>query len=150
MKILLDSNILTRSVQPSHPMCLTAVNAVTALRNQNDLLCVAPQSLYEFWVVATRPLGENGIGLTIQQAGAELARIRAFFELLPDNATTYSVWEKLVRQHQVKGKPAHDARFAALMITHGVTHMLTFNFSDFKRFNQITAIDPHSVAQSNP
>lgn len=37
------------------------------------------------------------------------------FELLPENAGDYPVWERLVIQYRVIGKPAHDARLTAAM-----------------------------------
>ena len=55
MSTLLDTNILTRCAQPTHPMCQPATDALTLLRQQGDELCLVPQNFYEFWVVATRP-----------------------------------------------------------------------------------------------
>jgi ssRNA-specific RNase YbeY (16S rRNA maturation enzyme) len=50
-------------------------------------------------------------------------------------------------QHDVKGKNAHDARLFAYMLIHGVTHLLTFNLSDFTRFAEIQVIDPVTAVQ---
>ncbi|MEI6442036.1 MAG: hypothetical protein WCO29_02610 [Nostocales cyanobacterium ELA583] len=37
------------------------------------------------------------------------------------------------------GVNVHDARLVAVILAHGLTHILTFNISDFKRYsNQIT------------
>src|SRR5437879_5396477 len=115
MNILLDSNILTRSAQPTHPMHQTAVLSVKTLRGRGDELFIAPQSLYEFWVVATRPIQSKGLGMTFQQSAAELVRIRSFFRFLPETRATYNEWEKLILQYQVMGKPSHDSRYAAVM-----------------------------------
>ncbi len=38
------------------------------------------------------------------------------------------------------GKQAHDTRLVAAMIAHEMTHILTFNTDDFKRFSEITAV----------
>jgi hypothetical protein len=45
------------------------------------------------------------------------------------------------------GKKVHDARLVAAMITHQMTHLLTFNIDDFKRkrFSAIVVVDPRSV-----
>lgn len=74
MNTLLDTNILTRSVQPNHPMHQLAVDAVAALRQQGDQLYLVPQTLYEFWVVCTRPITQNGLGLSAADTQAEVAR----------------------------------------------------------------------------
>ena len=103
------------------------------------------QNLIEFWAVATRPAESNGLGLEVGEAAAELDRLKTIFGLLPDTPAIYLEWERLVRAHQVKGKEAHDARIAAAMLAHGVTHILTFNGGDFKRFAGVKAVDPADV-----
>jgi predicted nucleic acid-binding protein len=111
---------------------------------------VVPQVLYEFWVTATRPLAANGLGLSAAAAAAELARLKGLFTFLPDTAAIYPEWERVVTLHQVTGKNAHDARLVAAMGVHGLTHLLTFNTTDFARFPGVTALDPASVAASPP
>jgi hypothetical protein len=46
----------------------------------------------------------------------------------------------------VKGKQVHDARLVAAMVSHKMTHLLTFNIDDFKRFSEIISVNPQSVA----
>lgn len=53
MSTLVDTNILLRAAQPSHPMHQAAVDAVAILRQQGESLCLVPQIVYEFWVVCT-------------------------------------------------------------------------------------------------
>ena len=47
--------------------------------------------------------------------------------LLPDNAAVYAQWRKIIVQYGVSGVQVHDARLAAAMYIHGVTHILTLN-----------------------
>jgi predicted nucleic acid-binding protein len=103
---------------------------------------VLPQNLCEFWVLATRPKKENGLGLSPTEAEAHLAKFESSFLFKADNATVYSNWRQLVTQHGVSGKNAHDARIAAALITHGITHLVTFNQDHFKRFAAIKALLP--------
>jgi len=79
MRLLLDTNILTRSAQPAHPMHADAVDAISALSTAGDELCVVPQNLIEFWAVATRPLNVNGLEMTTAQARAELFASKVSF-----------------------------------------------------------------------
>jgi len=81
MNTLLDTNILMRAAQPGHPMYATAVNAVAALRRRGDNLFLVPQNLYEFWVVGTRPLAQNGLGFTPAQARTEIDQLKKHFAL---------------------------------------------------------------------
>jgi predicted nucleic acid-binding protein len=50
-----------------------------------------------------------------------------------------------VFEHNVMGAQVHDARLAAAMSAHKLTHILTLNGSDFKRFPGITSVHPDSV-----
>lgn len=140
-----DTNVLLRSIDTGHPAQPLAQDALIQLRQEGQSLSVFPQNLIEFWAVATRPTAQNGLGLSVAETQAELTSVKALFILIPDTADIFAEWERLVVQHRVSGKQAHDARLAAAMIVHGVTHLLTFNTADFKRFTAITAVDPQSI-----
>ena len=119
--------------------------SVSVLATRRDELYVIAQNLIEFWAVATRPIINNGLGLTMGQAEQELTRLKALFTILPDTADILFKWEELVVKHQVLGKQAHDARLVAAMSVHSLTNLLTFNDSDFKRFTEITVVNPRDV-----
>lgn len=121
------------------------VTATHRLLQNGEELFVVPQNLIEFWAVATRPPSANGLGMTTAQAQAELARIKNFFRFLPDTPAIHHEWEKLVAQHDVSGRNTHDARIVAAMTVHGITHLLTFNGDDFKRYPGISVISPSEV-----
>ncbi len=142
MRVLLDTNILARMVQPGTPIQRIAKEACANLQLQGDIPCLVPQVIYELWVVLTRPASMNGLGLSAAQAEAELARIKSNFPFLSDTPGVYTEWEGLVTAYKVSGKKAHDARLVAAMTVHGLTHLLTFNFSDFTRYRGVTALDP--------
>ena len=148
MKYLVDTNILLRSVEESHPMNHAAVNAVHSLLAKGEELCIIPQNLIEFWVVATRPASVNGLGLSFALAIAQLTELKDIFTLHPDTPAIFSEWEKLVVKYQVMGKQAHDTRLVAAMKVHQITHLLTFNTDDFQRFSEIAAIDPRSISSA--
>lgn len=145
MNFVLDSNILLRMSQMTHPMHAEATQAVTALLRRGETVHIIPQNLYEFWSVATREIQYNGLGLSVSDAQIELARLTTIFLFLPDSAAIYPEWERLVTQHSVRGRDAHDTRIVATMNVHNITHLLTFNTDDFKRFPGITVISPSEV-----
>ncbi|WGV24288.1 type II toxin-antitoxin system VapC family toxin [Halotia branconii] len=146
MAYLLDTNVLLRSADPNHPMYNSATNATSLLRNQGETLCIVPQNLIEFWNVYTRPANKNGLGHTASEASEEIRRLKAFFTFLTDTASIYNEWERLAMQYQVKGVNVHDARLVAAMLVHGLTHILTFNISDFARYSEIIAVNPTAIA----
>jgi len=53
MSYLVDTNVLLRSVQKSHPMQSEAVRAINLLLRNPEAVSVIPQNLIEFWAVET-------------------------------------------------------------------------------------------------
>jgi hypothetical protein len=54
MPILIDTNLLLRSVQPAHPMHISAVRALTTPMEREEPLVVSIQNIAEFRNTATR------------------------------------------------------------------------------------------------
>jgi predicted nucleic acid-binding protein len=150
MSVLVDTNVLLRSIEPRHPMQQVAVDSVQLLRQRGELIVLVPQNVYELWAVATRPLAQNGLGLTPPEAQAEVARFKSLFPVLDDLATIFSTWEQLVVQYQAIGKSAHDARLVAAMLVHGIDQLLTFNKADFARYQPIVVLSPQDVVGPAP
>jgi predicted nucleic acid-binding protein len=140
-----DTNVLLRSIDVGHAAQPIAQNAMIRLGRDRESFSIFSQNLIEFWAVATRPVANNGLGLSIAQTGEELTNLKRLFTLLPDTADILPEWEQLVVKHQVLGKQAHDARLVAAMKVHHVTHLLTFNTEDFKRFSEITVVNPQNI-----
>jgi predicted nucleic acid-binding protein len=143
--MLVDTSVLIRTLQPHHSLFVPADRAVRLLPAQRRELHIVAQNLIELWVVATRPLGENGLGMTAAEAASELERIKSMFFFLPETPAIYPAWEALVIEHQVIGKPAHDARLVAAMQVHGITAILTFDRTGFSRYPGIEVIHPEKV-----
>lgn len=151
MRISCDTNIVLRLAEPGHVMHPDARDSTRILMQAGHELCLFQQNLFEFWAVATREKQHNGLGMLAHEADAELTRIENEFTILPDSPLTYPEWRRLVVLHQVRGKPTHDARLVAAMHVHAVTHLLTFNDADFKRYGSITVLTPAGVvAGSHP
>lgn len=145
MKILVDTNVLLRIADKSHAMHAEAVRAVDILDEQDHECLIVPQVLYEYWVVATRPKENNGLGEDVDIADLAIAKWTSAFRLLLDERGVFRIWRDLVNANRVKGKPAHDARLVAAMKRHSVTDLLTFNAGDFTRFVGIQVRTPAEV-----
>jgi predicted nucleic acid-binding protein len=145
MLILADTNILLRLVERDHPQQPTAAEALEILRTHGHRLAIVPQVVYEYWVVATRPVAANGLGMSTAEAQFELDGLWPSFKLLRDERVIFEIWQQLVLDHEVTGKRAHDARLAAAMLRHRISHLLTFNGPDFARYAEITVLEPQNA-----
>lgn len=145
-KVVLDTNILLRLANPAaaeHEVCRTAVTRVVEAGNT---LATAPQILVEFWVVATRPVDVNGLGWSPEFTRASIDAFATQFELLIETREAFNRWRALVSDTKIQGKRAHDARIAAVMLTSGVTELVTLNTDDFKNMPDLVVRHPAAVA----
>ena len=143
MIVLVDSGILIRYFQPSDPAYNGIHSHILTIQSRGDELAVSLQNTAEFWNVCTRPkTSRGGLGLTILETQRRLLILESRLPILDEHLNTYAVWRGLVLRHRVCGKQVHDARLAALMLAHGISHILTLNGADFARYPGIVIVDP--------
>jgi predicted nucleic acid-binding protein len=146
MPYFLDTNILLRSLVTDDPNHQITIQAIAFLRREKERLFIAPQNLIEFWNVATRPVDKNGLGLSPDEAQAEVALLKQLFILLPEREQIYPEWERLVKTYKVKGAKVHDTRLVSFMLVYRLSHILTYNVRDFRRFSpEITPVSPKEI-----
>lgn len=149
MGYLVDTNVLLRTLITDDPQYQVVQEAIAILRRSREQLFIAPQNLIELWNVVTRPSDKNGLGLSPIEAQAEVTRLKQLFILLPDSHRTFGEWERLAFTYQVSGTKVHDTRLVAFMMVHELTHIVTFNVKDFRRFNEeIVVRSPKDITEA--
>lgn len=152
MIYLVDTNVLLRFADRSHPLHSLIRDTIRKLRRDGHSLQVTSQNCVEFWNVATRPIERNGFGLTPTNAERLLRLIERLFPMLPDSSKVYPEWRRLVVTFDVSGVQVHDARLVASMKVNGLSHILTLNVEDFRRYTSegISAVAPGTVSETRP
>lgn len=145
MRVLVDTNILLRSVRKTHPACRIPRRALVALYRKGDELFLAPQNIREFWNVCTRPAEVNGLGLSIEATDRYTAQLEKFFAIVPESIEAFNHWRKLVVDYAVIGVKVDDARLAAVMRAYAINRIVTFTVSDFARFSGLEAVHPDKI-----
>jgi predicted nucleic acid-binding protein len=145
---LIDTNIWLRSVQRESVHHALAAEALATLIAQGNDVFITAQNVIEFWSVASRPADANGLGWPIETIQEEVDRLQAQIPLLDETTDVFAHWMQLVSAYRVIGRRVHDARLVAVMLTHGISHVLTFNHEDFRQFPMITVVTPHEVLTS--
>jgi predicted nucleic acid-binding protein len=147
MPYMADTNILLRFVAPNDPNHALVRDVMYSLLKRSEQVCYTSQNLAEFWNVCTRPItARSGFGLSVEETERRAKVIESYLTFLPDSEAVHLEWRRLVVTYGVMGVKVHDARLVALMLVYGVTHILTFNTDDFKRFSQITVVHPSEIA----
>lgn len=101
--------------------------------------------MIEYWNVCTRPLKNNGLGQTTDEAYQDYLDLCEIFTLLPEPQDISTRWLDLVRKYSVKGKQVHDARMTAFAWSYDIPIILTLNFDDYERYSEIAIETPHSI-----
>lgn len=138
----LDTNVLLihqNRADPRHSSVTAALHEATSAGKE---LCFPAQVMFEFYVVATRPIAVNGLGLSPASASRQVALCREAFSLLPDPPDLIDRWLHLCEERGVSGRPAHDARIVAWMMGQGIRRLITCNPRDFGRFDEIEWSSP--------
>jgi len=115
------------------------------LSMQGQQLYITPQNLIEFFAVATRDVSMNGLGMSPLDAYQVMTNMEKLFSLLPDREEIFTEWRRLVVAYGILGLNVHDARLVAVMLTYGITHLLTFDLKDFQVYKNILAISPKTL-----
>ena len=146
MRVLVDTNVLIRSVQKNESACRIARQALVSLYRGEHTLFLATQNVAEFWNVCTRPDGTaNGLGLSIEATDRYINQLEQFFTILPDSLHVFQIWRSLVVAHSVRGAKVHDTRLVAMMRANDIPKIVTFNVADFTRFSEIESLHPKNV-----
>jgi predicted nucleic acid-binding protein len=144
-RYLLDTNVVLRFCNPCDVQHSLATNAISCLLTQEDECFLTAQVLVELWVVATRPVEVNGLGWAVEQTRNTIEQLLNRFPLLEESSQIFPNWLDLVTVNKVMGKRTHDARIVAVMLAHEITHLLTFNPSDFVTISGITVVRPQEL-----
>lgn len=144
-KYLLDTNVVIRLCNPNDVQHNLATKAVSCLLAQGDECFLTAQIIVEFWVVATRPVEVNGLGWTVEQTRRTINQLLDRFPLLEESSDIFANWLDLVTTNNVMGKRTHDVRILTEMLSHEVTHLLTFNTRDFIVIPNIGIVNPQQL-----
>ncbi len=143
MRVLLDTNIVVRNANRDDPQHGLVAGHVQRLVEEGRELCIAAQTVFEFWVVATRPADVNGLGFSPGDARRNVDLIVDAYSLLADPPDLMARWLDLCTRYEVRGRQAHDARLVACMLSHQIGRLLTLNVADFARYPEIECLTPH-------
>lgn len=135
--ILIDSNILVYAINTSSPKNTVSRRYISTYTHE---LCITHQNIFETLRILTHPKFDNKHD-TIK-AIAAISTIADHVQLLtPQNQTPYIALE-LIRRYTITSNAIYDAYLVATILSNGVGTIATDNEKDFKRFSEITVINP--------
>lgn len=133
---VVDTNVLVYSTVSGNPWHQQSRQWLAALQNQGLHLCVTTQVLREYLVVLTRgTVFEQSF--SVDQVLAQIEALLPSLTVLDEPLAAADLLRVLVGRYEIRGKHIHDANIVAVMLTHGVHRLATYNQADFQRFDEI-------------
>jgi len=133
----IDTNVLLTASDKDRPNHTAAVHFLESGLRGEKRLFTNGQVFREYLVVATRSVENNGFGLSPNDALSNLHTFSTSIQLLNESQAVAQKLHKLAADYQLKGKRIHDANIVATMLENGLTHLKTYNQSDFTAFDFI-------------
>jgi predicted nucleic acid-binding protein len=135
--IFIDTNVLIYANNRESPLCEVARETLDELTRRGTTLFVSNQIIREYLVIMTRP-GFIEKPIPLESAIEDTKRMMKEFNLLFADRNSLDKLIELIRNYEIRGKRIHDAAIVSLMLTNGITDILTHNIDDFKSFHEIT------------
>lgn len=131
--VALDTNILLDATDEGRPRHVQAGAVFRDLPRQGVDLFLCTQVIREYLVVATRPPASNGLGMSNQDAGANVEAFRKRASVIPETLPASDLFLTWARHFQITGKRLHDLQLLATIHQAGVRVLLTSNPDDFPK-----------------
>ena len=102
---------------------------------------ISRQIIREYLAVLTRPQPWSSVP-SRQEALDDIDDLFRGYEILEDSPQVTQTLLALCRQIPISGRQIHDANIVATMLAYGEHRLLTFNTSDFRRYqDRIELVD---------
>jgi predicted nucleic acid-binding protein len=140
---LIDTNVLVHSFYDEQPQYPAAVRLRDSALEDDAGLCVAPQTVAEFYAVVTNSRRVSA-PFAPAEALAEIDKLLALpgLALLPVPSDLIQRLTQLLRRRPVLGRQVFDLQLVATMLGNGVRRIYTFNAKDFEPFQELEVIVP--------
>ena len=140
--IAIDTNILVYAHRSDSPHHEKASAALAACAQSRLAWCIPWPCIHEFFAVVTH----LRIYSPPTPPKKALDQINAWLEspslvLLTETATHWPTLQAMLANAKTIGPAVHDARIAALCLTHGVRELWSAD-RDFRRFSELKVVNP--------
>jgi uncharacterized protein len=140
--IAIDTNLLVYAHRGDSRWHGRAAQAIESLATGRNAWAIPWPCIHEFYAIVTHPRIYDPPSTPAQA----LDQLRAWREspslaLLAEGEAYWAALETIVERSRLAGPAIHDARIAALCLSHGVHELLTAD-RDFSRFPELTTRNP--------
>ncbi len=140
-RVFLDTNVLLCASDTSRKQHADALALISGAAAGGIQLFVSGQVLREYLIVATRPIRQNGLGMSPEEGLGNVELIKNRTGLAEEGRDVSEQLGQLVSRHGLRGKRIHDAGIAATMACAGIEILVSENRGDFEGIESIRILD---------
>ena len=137
-KIFLDTNSLIYLKFSSLSFHHNTKSIFISLTERNNKFHISNQILREYIASCTR----EKLHKSYEEVIFDCEEFKQTFEVFEDTKQVSVSLLEICAKYQVNGKQVHDANITATMISNSISHIITANVSDFKRYSDFIKIIP--------
>jgi predicted nucleic acid-binding protein len=148
-RVLLDTNVLLEATDEGRRFHTQALAVFQNAPGAGVDLFLGTQIIREYLVVATRPLENNGLGMSMATALDNIGRFRRRASLVAETLRSSEVFLDWAGRFGISGKKLHDLQILATASTAGMDALLTANEQDFPQSSPLTIIPLSGLDMNN-
>ncbi|HSS38925.1 MAG TPA: TA system VapC family ribonuclease toxin [Polyangia bacterium] len=140
--IAVDTNILVYAHRRESPFHAAAAACVRGLAEGDASWAIPWPCLHEFLAITTSAkIFKHATPIAIALAQVDHWRESPSLKLIGEDEGYWGPFAELVRSGEIRGAKVHDARIAAIALTHGVRELLSAD-RDFSRMAPLSVRNP--------
>ena len=130
-KLLVDTNVLLESTDEGRRLHALAIDLFRKAADAGVDLFVGTQVIREYLVVATRPIENNGLGMTTADALDNVSQFLKRAAVVAETLRADDTFVDWAGRYEVRGKRLHDLQILATASSAGMHALVTANEKDF-------------------
>ncbi len=139
-KVLVDTNVLLEATDEGRRLHHQALGLFQNASDSGVDLFLGTQILREYLVVATRPIENNGLGMTTDHALDNITRFQKRASLVAETLQSGELFLEWAGKYQIRGKKLHDLQILASATVAGMHALVTANERDYPQSTPLTII----------
>ena len=139
-KALVATNVLLEATDEGRRFHAQAQNLFRNASDDGVDLFLGTQVLREYLVVATRPIENNGLGMTTELALDNIKRFRKRVSLVAETLQAGELFVEWAGKYGIRGKRLHDLQILATASVAGMHALITANEKDYPESTPLTII----------
>lgn len=146
MLCLIDSNILIYALNRGSPYYKQSTSIIDKITQEEITAYITPQNLFETYAVITSSrFGTKPLSAKDAYSIIDSRYNNSLFNLAYPKSDTWSKVFDIAEKFNIIAQDIHDVHLIATMLDNGINNIVTFDKTQFAKFNLLNAFHPDEI-----